>query len=231
MKLVCCATTILVFCGGVASLAAERVCPKTIHNSYECAQFLEKELGKEYPTLFSRDGLKLMVKLIDGGEKTYIDSAHQNDDAKVTWYSFVQYYPEIGYGLIEVQFYEGGTRYLLNLRTGKDTDIVGDPILSPDKKRIAVSNVDIESRYTPNVLSVHEVRPNGLTTEFLEKPVDWGPGNLRWVTNQELLFIEYRFDPEPPYKERKTPKTLKYRGTDNKGVAGWSIEYELSGNR
>ena len=220
MKFICvAATTLFLSCGSIMCLAGERVCPETIHNAYEHAQCREKDLSKHYPGLFSRADLRLIVNLTNGGEKVYTD-----DERKNLWYTFVAYYPEIGYGLIWAQFYEDGTNYLVNMRTGKDTDIVGDPILSPDKKRIAVSNVDLEAQYTPNVLSVYELRPDGLAVEFIEKPAEWGPWNLRWVTNQEISFIKYSFDSESPYKVREIPKTLKYVKTNKNGTGKWIIK-------
>jgi hypothetical protein len=221
MKPVGFAGVALLFFVGGTSVPAERQCPETIHNSYQCFQFLEKELAKDYPTLFSRTGTQLVIALANGEKKTYVDFPDEkNDGVEGKRYSFVQYYPEISYGLIAVQYYEGGTYYLVNLKNGKDKDIISSPVISPDRKRIAVSNVDLESQYTPNVLSVYSLRSNDLVTEFLERPADWGAGNLRWVTNEELSFIRYDRNPNPPYEIIKTPKTLRYRKETNR----WSIE-------
>lgn len=220
----------LLFLVNAASIAAERKCPKTIHNSYQCSQFLENQLAKDYPKLFSRAGLQLVISLANGKRKTYVDIPDEkNHGVEGTWYNLVQYYPEIGYGLIAVQYYEGGTYYLVNMTNGKDKEIISSPEISPDRKRIAVANVDLESRYTPNILSVFELRPGGLVTEFLEKPDDWGPGNLRWVNNQEISFIQYRTNPNFDPKQADkfllgTPKKLKHRGAHGKNAAKWTIE-------
>lgn len=223
------AVALLVFASGTSN-AAERKCPETIHNSYQCSQFLEKELTKEHAKLFSRTGSQLLISLANGTKKTYIDFPDEkNHGVEGKWYNLVQYYPEIGYGLIAVHYYEGGTYDLVNMTNGKDEEIISSPEISPDRKRIAVANVDLESRYTPNVLSVFELRPDGLVTEFLEKPVDWGPGNLRWENNQEISFIQYRlnpkFDPKQPDKFLVgTPKKLKHRRPHSNDTAKWTIE-------
>jgi len=220
---------LLVFAGGVSN-AAERKCPATIHNSYQCSQFLETELAQEFPKLFTRAGLQLVISLANGRKKAYVDFPDEkNHGAEGKRYNFVQYYPEIGYGLIAVQYYEGGTYYLVNMTNGNDKDIISTPKISPDRKRIAVANVDLESRFTPNVLSVFELRSDGLVTEFLEKPADWGPGNLRWENNQEISFMQYqlnpKFDPKQPDKILVgTPKKLKYRGPHSKDTTKWAIE-------
>jgi hypothetical protein len=209
-----------------AGIADERKCPSTINNSYQCSKFLEKELARDYPNLFSRYGKSLVIALASGKKKTYIDILDKkNDGVDGIRYNFVQYFPEIGYGLIAVHYYEGGTRYLVNMTNGKDKDIISSPEISPDKKRIAVANVDFEAQYTPNVLSVFEIRPDGLVSEFHEKPDNWGPGDLRWKSNQEISFTAYRLkqnhDPNQPLVG--TPKKLKYRAQGKKGVM-WAIE-------
>ena len=204
----------------MASYAADAKCPETIHNSYECAQYIEKQNAAIHATLFSRNGRKLIVKLSNGAEKTYIDTENP-DDVTGTWYSFIKYFPEIEYGLIEAQYYEGGSYYLLNMRTGKDFHIEGYPILSPNKKKIVVSNMDIEAGYSANVLSVYEVRPESLVLEFQEKPNDWGPGDLRWINNDEISFTRYSWDSD---KIRQDTKKLKYHGVDKNGNRVWRID-------
>lgn len=210
--------------------AAEHRCPETIRNSYQCSQFLEKELIEDYPKLFSRSGAQLVIALPNGKKKTYVDFPDEkNHGVQGRWYNLVDYYPEIGYGLVAVQYYEGGTYYLVNVTTGKDEDIISIPHISPDKKRVAVANVDLESGYTPNVLSVFELGPDGLVKEFLETPDDWGAGDLQWKSNEEIAFTQYRLNPnyEPKRPDEfilGTSKKLKYRGAKGGDTAKWSIE-------
>jgi hypothetical protein len=214
----------LLFIVSSAVVPAERKCPNTIHNTYQCSQYLERELAKGFPRLFSRDGLKLVISLTNGKKMTYVGMPDEkNHGVEGVWFNLVQYYPEIGYALVAVQYYEGSTCYLVNLTTGKDEDVISIPVISPDRRRIAVANVDLESRYTPNVLSVFEIRPTGLATEFFEKPGDWGPGKLRWVTNEEISFVQYSINPNYAPKEPEkflleTPKKLKRSGRK------WNIE-------
>ena len=215
-----CFTIVFLFFWNISTFAAEQKCPESINNSYECAQYLEKKLNKKYPKLFSRNERKLTANLSALKQKTYIDSI--NDDVNGKWYSFVLYYPEIGFGLIEVQFYEGGTSYLLNLKTGKDFEIGGHPTISPDRRRIAVSNVDLESQYTPNILAVYEIKGDALITIFEEMPDNWGAGNVQWINNNDLSFTKYSLDSQ--LNTRKELKKLKKRVQDKTGKQVWIIE-------
>lgn len=222
--------TTLLFLVISTNIAAERRCPETIRNSYKCSQFLEKELIEDYPKLFSRSGAQLVIALPNGTKKTYVDFPDEkNHGVQGRWYNLVHYYPEIGYGLVAVQYYEGGTHYLVNMTTGKDEDIISIPHISPDKKRVAVENVDLESGYTPNVLSVYELGPDGLVREFFETSDDWGAGDLHWENNEEISFTQYRlnpkYDPKQPDKFiLGTSKKLKYRGEKGRNTAKWRIE-------
>ncbi|MGV3742613.1 MAG: hypothetical protein ACO1NO_09925 [Burkholderiaceae bacterium] len=215
---------VLLFITSGLVIPAERQCPTTIHNSYQCSQYLERELAKEYPTLFSRQAQQLTISLLNGRKKTYTDIPDApNYGANGKWFTLVQYYPEIGYALLGVQYYEGDTYYLVNLKTGEETNIVSYPVLSPDRKRIAVANVDIVSGYTPDFLAVYELQPSGLKTEFYAKPDDWGADSVRWVSNDEISFIQYRLNPNYDAAESEqllleAPKTLK------RTAGKWRIE-------
>lgn len=181
----------------VTAAAVEGECPDTIHNTYRCAQFLENDLAKRHPRLFSRAGSQLVIRLKNGETRTYVDfpdEAHHGAGGR--WYSLAGYYPEIGYALVAVQYYEGDTYYLISVTTGKEENIASAPVISPDRKRIAVANVGLPSGYTPNALSVFKLRPGGLIKEFFEAPDDWGPGDLRWVSNEEITFTQYRVNPD-----------------------------------
>ncbi len=172
------------------SFSAERKCPDSIHNSYQCSQYLENELAKDFPKLFSRDGLRLVISLTNGKKKTYVDIPDEkNHGVEGKWFNLVQYYPEIGYALVAVQYYEGGTYYFVNLTTGKDKDIISNPVISPDRKRIAIANVDLESRYTLECFICIRTPARRFGRRVSGKSrMSGAPRNLRWENNQESFF-------------------------------------------
>lgn len=183
-------------------------CPDTIRNSHNCAIYLENRLLQENNKLFLRQGNTLIIKLRNGKEKIYVDK-DKDDHSKS--FNFVKYFPEIDYGLVHVQYYEGDTYFIINLLNGKDKDIQGFPLLSPNKKRFAVYSKDLDAGYNPNILAVYRVGIDYLFLEFKEEPKEWGPSSLRWIQNDQISFKKdsYRI---------KEQKNLKYFG------GKWRIE-------
>jgi len=201
------------------STAADHRCPKAIIMYGACDLFFELQLSEEYPALFSRNGPTLRVRLADGTEKIFVDVRDQNKSVNdIKGYNFVQYYPDIGYAVIKIGFWEGYTHILLNMRTGEETEIVGDAVPSPNKKRIAVRNADIGAGYTSNVLTVYQVQTEGLTVEFEEA---WPVGDLHWINDEEISFTWVSWKSDKVHEEIKK---LRYRGVNKNGERAWVVE-------
>ncbi len=200
--------------------AEQRICPSTIENSYKCAKYAEKALSKQYPTLFKRINDKLIISLSNGNKKVYINT--NQEEGSGAGYSFVQYYPDIGYGLVDRQEWEGGWQLLVNLKNGKELSLTNRPTLSPDKKRLAVTNVDLESHYTKNKLAVYRLEPSGVVTEYVQTPTDWGADSERWISNTEISFVKYTGSSMDNGLEKKMK--LKYYNNPNTGKGTWRIE-------
>ena len=157
----------------------------------DCAGYLEAELLRNHPLLFSRKEGTLKLSLMDGSVRQFNDvplnDAEDNTEQHVS-YALLQYFPAIGYVLIDASYWEGGTYYLVDIKTGATTDVGGLVALSPDKRRFAVANVDIEAEYTPNLLAVYQITPDGLVNEFIETPDKWGASDIEWEDNEVVRF-------------------------------------------
>ena len=166
-------------------------CPPNIEESGGCPEYLEAALIRQYPKLFVRQGGVLNVYLLNGRVQHFKDTPlNEKEDniEKFVSYSLQEVFPEIGYALINVSVWEGGTYYLLNLKTGVQTDVGGEAVISPDKRRLAVWNVDIEAEYTANVLAVYRVTASDLVEEFRVSPDDWGADDVVWQGNGVIRF-------------------------------------------
>ncbi len=87
----------------------------------------------------------------------------------------------------------------------------------------------MEAGYTPNVLAVFKLQPDGLVEEYRVTPEDWGAGDINWVNNGEISFVEYRLkdahDPEHPDEfMKRTPRKLKYHGLDKQKATAWTVD-------
>lgn len=163
-------------------------CPKEIHNVYECQQYLEGGILKKYSSLVSRKAHQLKIKLSNGRTKIITDIRDENDADKTRAFSFIKYFPSIQYGLLHVQYYEGSSYNLIDMRTGTQTEVLGDAVLSPDNRRLAISYADVVAGFSSNVLAVYLVLPRGLVREFRELPQEWGPVDLKWSDNRTIVF-------------------------------------------
>lgn len=163
-------------------------CPKEIHNVYECQQYLEGGILKKYPSLVSRKAHQLKIKLSNGRTKIITDGRDENDGDKTRIFSFIKYFSSIQYGLLHVQFSEGGSYNLIDMRTGTQTEVLGEAVLSPDNRRLAIFYADVVAGYSSNVLAVYLVITRGLVQEFRELPQEWGPVDLKWTDNRTIVF-------------------------------------------
>ncbi|ACT49006.1 hypothetical protein [Methylotenera mobilis] len=185
-------TVLLLLVAALSLLShAEAMCPTHIHNYHDCSAYHEPAILQTYPQLFLRKDNLLTVRLLNGKSVHFkdvpADSEGKNAD-DVVLYSVQKYFPEINYALISLAYGEGHSAYLLNLTNGLKTLVTGDAILSPDKRRLVVWNMEIEADYSPNILSVYRITNKGLILEFLIEPNDWGTKTATWRNNKTIEF-------------------------------------------
>jgi hypothetical protein len=198
---------------------AQTNCPVKVSSAFDCAKYLEQELRKKYPTRIRRIGSTLEIKPSAAPLKVFKNIDSDSDDFRA--YQFTKYFPEIDYGLLETTYYEGGTYDLVDMKTGKLTNIGGDPLLSPDQQRIAVAHADIEAGYAPNVLSVYLITPTGLIREFDIRPSEWGAEDLKWESNSTISFNRRYWKKD---EIAKTKQSLQFQGSDVKKQGKWKSD-------
>lgn len=195
-------------------------CPESIRNSQECAIYLEKIIETKNPQLFTRKDSRLDIRLANGGLKTYIDDKQKVGEGTI--YNLIQYFPDAALAVIHAQYWEGDTHYVLNLNNGQQTHVEGYPILSPDKKRIAVYALDLVAGYGPNILAIYLIQSDNLLLEFVVKPTDWGASQVRWVDSKRVSFAKTWYDSK--MNERMEMKSIRYQDNARKPERKWTIE-------
>ncbi|MCU0623105.1 MAG: hypothetical protein MUF53_04485 [Gemmatimonadaceae bacterium] len=165
---------------------------RDILNSHQCAQVIERHiLGRGAPAVV-RHGRSLEIRLATGVSRRFVDSLPDRPDGE--WFSYRGFLAQANHHVLHVQFYEGDGYLLVHTRTGATTPSVGLPVLSPDARRIAAANVDLDAEYSPTALQIWRVEADRLVLEwerdFVQQPVTpdrlWGPGDLTWVSPTEL---------------------------------------------
>jgi len=93
---------------------------------------------KKYNSNFISDTLnykkqsnKLILPISNNKTVIYIDTlSPESESTDYRIYNYLGHYPEIGYYLIEAGFYEYASFYLIDMNTGKETEILGFPKFS-----------------------------------------------------------------------------------------------------
>ncbi|WP_143069915.1 hypothetical protein [Hymenobacter actinosclerus] len=115
------------------------------------------------------------------------------DDERNIAYEYVAALPEIRQWLLSVHLYEGGYFMLVDQRTGRRTQLMAAPVVSPDGRHFVCGNSDVLARFEPSGLqlwSLDDAAPRLLW----ERQTDWGCTQPRWLDNRTILFEQDFFD-------------------------------------
>lgn len=187
--------------GNGGSVPVDRLCD-TIYNALACGRAIEGYELPRAPTGVRRADDSLVLPLANEGAATFLDvDAAQMDPDQASYYTYRAYYSGIGYYLVAHYMYEGSQYVLVSRRTGRRQPVFGIPVLSPDSQRLAVANADLVAEYTPNVLQVWRVGPDGLGLEWQVRPDDWGAEDPHWLAPDTLAFKRVRLCDGAPCDE------------------------------
>jgi hypothetical protein len=156
-------------------------CPG-LDNSQECATRFESLLLRKYNSLFKRNKLGLAVK-IGTGKTLFIPDQNKRLDV-------VEYNPQTKYAIVRVQFIEGNTWKVINLKDGSITEVGGYPLFSPDAQLFVVTQLDLIAGYSLNVLRIYQVTDSApkLLWDANSDKGNWGPSQPMWKSNSSFTF-------------------------------------------
>jgi hypothetical protein len=155
----------------------------------KCARSIESNLRA--PFLRRASSGSLDVELISGRIYSFVDVDGGNADTDV-FYSALEVVTANRYVVIHRQFYEGGAFGLLDRKSGAFTKFDGYPILSPDRRWIAVADVDQNSE----TLQIFEVTDGVFRLALDAHPLKWWPTEVEWRSPTSLIYkrSSYRSD-------------------------------------
>jgi hypothetical protein len=171
-----------------------------------CGRLVEAEQLKRLPGLAVRDGNTLRVTLFPSGNVTFTDVDTLSGGSS---FALWDHYSGINATLLFTTKDDDAGFVLLQRATGKQTLLPSEPVLAPDRQRLATADF-CESR-CENRLVVWRIARDGVTREAEWRPVDaWSDAGVRW-SDPNTLIVEYTV------AGASEPKTLERK----LGEAGW----------
>src|SRR5688572_6752447 len=158
------------------------VVSKDSANWHGKAEAMEKYLLKTNSQYFSIQDSTLVLKLQNGKQLKFPKWDSVND----LGYNFENFFPDINYYLLRVQFYEGDGWMLVNQKNGASQFVGGRPYFSPDKKQVIAGNLDLEAGYSFNGLQYFIVVGDSLKKEWELEINNWGPEAIKWTSNNSV---------------------------------------------
>lgn len=164
-------------------------CPG-VTNSLKCARSVEGRLNA--PFVMRLGASALSIALAAGGSKDFRDV--EAGDTRGVRYSAIAVSPDARYVILHRQFWEGQASGILDRRTGVETRLDGFPAISPDGRWVATVNADLAAGYSPNVLRIYRITPDGISLEYDAKPDKWGALDAAWTSANTLEYMHATYD-------------------------------------
>jgi len=153
----------------------------------------EKRNMKLDGDMVHRKGDTLFLKKTDGTYVQLINNYAEYDDSFAT-YSYRYYLDDLGYFVVYAGFWEWYNYLIINQTTGKITCACGPPVISPDLKSIMTCNEDLLAGFTFNGFELYTVEKDSLRFIASKELEGWGPANMKWIKNNEILVEQNVFD-------------------------------------
>jgi len=181
-------------------LNVEEICSFQTNDFYNNCYALEAEdLKNIFGNYFTKTDNVLSLKLANGKTVKYVDVKSEDDSIQIergVHYEFKYYFEDIEYYLLDVGLWEGGYGLLVNRKNGLSKEITGLPYISKNHKKIICINEDLESGYTTNGIELYTVLNDSLQTEFRKSIEGWGPADISWINENQILLKTERFQNE-----------------------------------
>ena len=158
----------------------------SVEGPAHCARIIEAEQLKGLPDLAKREGDTLTVRLFPSGTRLLVDSlAANNERAYALW----DYWSPINAVVLFVASGDDVSYALLQRASGQLTTLPAEPMLAPDRQRVAVA--DFCSRKCTNEVTVWRITRDGVRKEMSYKPpADWSDVTVAWK-DADTLVLQY----------------------------------------
>jgi hypothetical protein len=149
-------------------------CPHPGSNEVPALENAERDCLARLPSVATRAGASLHLKLRDGTTKTFISdykACQEGDAEKCLQYWLRAYLPAHQAVLVAADAYESGRVMLVNLRSGNVTILEDEPHFSPSGQRFVVVKAS-ESEEVENDVAIYTARSDPPALEFAFKATE-----------------------------------------------------------
>ncbi|MDR7121042.1 hypothetical protein [Rheinheimera soli] len=177
------------FCSAIATTAM--ACEFEVKLKRSCAEELEEDLLPKVPFQVQRNSNFLHLQTQAGALSFPVFKERTDEDTQPY---LVSYLDAVQLAVIWVFEYCGRSVYLVNTRTGLQTQVNGFPLLSPDNKRLLVYSEGLSDKENANLVVIYRIRNHKLYAELVLSGDDnriqpWNPLDVRWVSPEKAEFI------------------------------------------
>ena len=153
-----------------------------VESPAHCGRIVEGEQLKSLPNLATRDGDALTITLFPSGTRVLVDSiASSNERSYALW----DYWSAVNAVVLFVTSGDDLSYAILQRATGDMTTLPAEPVLAPDRQRLAVA--DFCSRNCANELTVWRVARGGVRKELAYRPAaPWSDVTVAWKDGETL---------------------------------------------
>ena len=185
---------------------------------------------KRFSSRVERRGDVLHLSIASGPDATYTDMDECDNWDTCHTFRFVDYFGDVGYYLLHIQYYEGDGHYMVSDKSGEDYYVQEPPNFSPDRRRFV--SVSASEAYDLNGVFIWRLEGSKLVSELryepFEPPVNEYAlyGFVGWKDDRTILLNKYadaNKDLCPKMLDMTIPVTLRLEG------GSWNFHEELSG--
>lgn len=132
-----------------------------------------------------RQGLDLLLQTAQGGEvklSSTPDAEFTLQNAEGVKYMFWNSLPAAHQWVVRAWYWESSGTVLVDQRTGRRLELIGDPTASPDGRLILLTSPGLGGGDQANLLELAELDATGPRLRWRREPTTWEPQEARWAS-------------------------------------------------
>ena len=178
---------------------------------HTCYEKVAKQQLKKDARYIKKTETGYQVTLLSGETVNLVDNDDVDAEEDFRQYAYRYYLDKMGFFVFKIQRYEGGNFILMDDKFGYATPVYGMPKMSPDLKKMVITNADVVAGFEFNGIQLFEMGDVGIETLFEEEFSDFAPHNPVWIDDKNIVFDFL----SPDSAQKKTQVKAKLSEDDN----------------